>query len=182
MKSEVALIPAQRIERVIYLIRGQKVMLDKDLAQLYGVETRVLNQAVRRNAGRFPVDFMFELTREEIMRISQFVISSDLKFSRNVFAFTQEGVAMLSGVLRSPRAVHVNIAIMRTFVRLREAMASSKEFARRLEELEKRIASHDESIRTLFQAIRQLMAPAEKRPKKIGFQLKEKRASYSARG
>ena len=126
MKSEVALIPAQRIERLIYLIRGQKVMLDKDLAQLYGVETRVLNQAVRRNTGRFPVDFMFELTREEIMRISQFVISSDLKFSRNVFAFTQEGVAMLSGVLRSPRAVHVNIAIMRAFVRLREAMASSK--------------------------------------------------------
>jgi hypothetical protein len=181
MKSEVALIPAQRIERVIYLIRGQKVMLDKDLAQLYGVETRVLNQAVRRNAGRFPVDFMFELTREEIMRISQFVISSDLKFSRNVFAFTQEGVAMLSGVLRSPRAVHVNIAIMRTFVRLREAMASSKEFARRLEELEKRIASHDESIRTLFQAIRQLMAAPERPPKKIGFQLREKRASYGRR-
>ena len=105
MKSEVALIPAQRIERVIYLIRGQKVMLDKDLAQLYGVETRVLNQAVRRNAGRFPVDFMFELTREEIMRISQFVISSDLKFSRNVFAFTQEGVAMLSGAKIENRTV-----------------------------------------------------------------------------
>ena len=156
-------------------------MLDKDLAQLYGVETRVLNQAVRRNAGRFPVDFMFELTREEIMRISQFVISSDLKFSRNVFAFTQEGVAMLSGVLRSPRAVHVNIAIMRAFVRLREAMASSKEFARRLDELEKRIASHDESIRTLFQAIRQLMASPEKQPKKIGFQLREKRAAYGRR-
>jgi hypothetical protein len=181
MKSEVALIPAQRIERMIYLIRGQKVMLDKDLAQLYGVETRVLNQAVRRNAGRFPVDFMFELTREEIMRISQFVISSDLKFSRNVFAFTQEGVAMLSGVLRSPRAVHVNIAIMRAFVRLREVMASSKEFARRLDELEKRIASHDESIRTLFQAIRQLMASPERPPKKIGFQLREKRAAYGRR-
>jgi hypothetical protein len=181
MKSEVALIPAQRIERVIYLIRGQKVMLDKDLAQLYGVETRVLNQAVRRNAGRFPVDFMFELTREEIMRISQFVISSDLKFSRNVFAFTQEGVAMLSGVLRSPRAVHVNSAIMRAFVRLREVMASSKEFAGRLEELERRIASHDENIRTVFQAIRQLMAAPEKPPKKIGFQLREKRAAYGRR-
>jgi hypothetical protein len=121
---------------------------------------------------------MFELTREEIMRISQFVISSDLKFSRNVFGFTQEGVAMLSGVLRSTRAVHVNIAIMRAFVRLREAMASSKELARRMDELEKRVASHDESIGTLFQAIRQLMAPKEAPKKQIGFQLKEKRAAY----
>jgi hypothetical protein len=121
---------------------------------------------------------MFELTREEIMRISQFVISSELKFSKNVFAFTQEGVAMLSGVLRSDRAVHVNIAIMYAFVRLREAMASSQEFARRLDELERHIASHDENIRSLFQAIRQLMAAPEKRPKKIGFQLREKRAGY----
>jgi hypothetical protein len=171
-------IPIERVQQVIYLIRGQKVMLDKDLAQLYGVETRVLNQAVRRNGERFPADFMFEVTRGEIMRISQFVISSDLKFSRNVFAFTQEGVAMLSGVLRSPRAVHVNIAIMRAFVRLREAMAGSKELARKLDELEKRIAGHDESIQTLFQAIRQLMAPKEAPKKRIGFQLKEKRAAY----
>ncbi len=121
---------------------------------------------------------MFELTRAEIMRISQFVISSDLKFSKSVFAFTQEGVAMLSGVLRSPRAVHVNIAIMPAFVRLREAMASSRELARRMDELEKRIASHDESIGTLFQAIRQLMAAPEKQPKRIGFQLRERQAVY----
>jgi len=162
-------IPIERVQQVIYLIRGQKVMLDKDLARLYGVETRVLNQAVRRNADRFPADFMFELTREEIMRMSQFVISSELKFSKKVFAFTQEGVAMLSSVLRSDRAVHLNIAIMRTFVRLREAMASSKEFSRRLDELERRIASHDENIRTLFQAIRQLMIAPERPDKKIGF-------------
>jgi len=123
---------------------------------------------------------MFELPREEIMRMSQFVISSALKFSKNVFAFTQEGVPMLSSVLRSDRAVHVNIAIMRTFVRLREAMASSKEFARRLDELERPIASHDENIRTLFQAIRPLMAPKEGQRKKIGFQLKEKRAVIGA--
>jgi hypothetical protein len=174
-------IPIERVQQVIYLIRGQKVMLDKDLAKLYGVETRVLNQAVRRNAERFPADFMFQLTRGEIMRISQIVISSDLKFSKNVFAFTQEGVAMLSGVLRSPCAVHVNIAIMRAFVRLREAMASSKELTRRLDELEKRIASQDESILTLFQAIRQLTAPPQKAPKKIGFQLRERRIAYLRR-
>ena len=106
-----SVIPVEKIERAIFLIRGQKVMLDKDLAQLYGVETRVLNQAVRRNTERFPADFMFELTRKEIMRISQFVISSDLKFSRNVLAFTQEGVAMLSSVLRSKRAINVTILI-----------------------------------------------------------------------
>jgi hypothetical protein len=110
------------------------------------------------------------------------VISSELKFSKTVFAFTQEGVAMLSGVLRSERAVRVNIAIMRAFVRLREAMARSKEFSRRLDELEKRIASHDENIQTLFQATRQLMAPKETSSKKIGFQLREKRAAYSVRG
>ena len=181
MEKDRLVVPIERVQQVIYLIRGQRVMLDRDLARLYGVETRVLNQAVRRNAERFPADFMFELTREEIMRISQFVTSSELKFSKNVFAFTQEGVTMLSGVLRSDRAVHVNIAIMRAFVRLREAMASSKEFARRLDDLEKRIASHDKHIRTLFQAIRQLMAAPERQPKKIGFQLKEKRAAYRSR-
>jgi hypothetical protein len=181
MGKDKSVIPIERVQQVIYLIRGQKVMLDKDLARLYGVETRVLNQAVRRNAERFPADFMFELTREEIMGMSQSVISSELKFSKNVFAFTQEGVAMLSGVLRSDRAIQVNIAIMPAFVRLREAMAGSKEFAQRLDDLEKRIASHDENIRTLFQAIRQLMAAPEREPKKIGFQLKEKRAVYGSR-
>jgi len=181
MGKDKSVIPIERVQQVIYLIRGQKTMLDKDLARLYGVETRVLNQAVRRNAERFPADFMFELTREEIMGMSQSVISSELKFSKNVFAFTQEGVAMLSGVLRSDRAIQVNIAIMRAFVRLREAMAGSKEFAQRLDDLEKRIASHDENIRTLFQAIRQLMAAPEREPKKIGFQLKEKRAVYGSR-
>ena len=155
-------------------------MLDKDLARLYGVETRVLNQAVRRNRNRFPDDFMFSLTREEIRDLSQIVISSGIKHAPSVFAFTEQGVAMLSSVLNSERAIEVNILIMRAFVRLREAMASSKEFARRLEELERRIASHDENIRTLFQAIRQLMAPPAAGQKKIGFQLKEKRSPYLA--
>jgi len=124
---------------------------------------------------------MFALTREEIMRISQFVISSDLKFSKNVYAFTQEGVAMLSGVLRSARAVQVNIAIMRAFVRLREVMATSKELARKLAELEKHIASYEESIRTLFQAIRELMTRPEPPRKRIGFQVKEKHPRYAAK-
>ena len=117
------MIPVERIELSILLIRGQKVILDRDLAQLYGVETRALNQAVRRNIDRFPGDFMFCLTREEIMRISQFVISSahpgvkTLRFSKNVMAFTERGVAMLSSVLNSPKAVQVNIQIMRNYFR-----------------------------------------------------------------
>jgi hypothetical protein len=124
---------------------------------------------------------MFSLTREEISNLSQIVISSGIKHAPNVFAFTEQGVAMLSSVLNSDRAIEVNILIMRAFVRLREAMASNKEFARRLDELERRIASHDENIQTLFRAIRQLMAPRESREKKIGFQLKEKRAVYRSR-
>lgn len=106
------LIPQEVIERKIFLIRGQKVMIDRDLAKLYGVETRVLNQAVRRNIDRFPDDFMFSLTREEIMNLSQIVISSGIKHAPNVFVFTEQGVAMLSGILNSKRAVQMNIAIM----------------------------------------------------------------------
>jgi hypothetical protein len=181
MLKNQSIMPAERIEKAIFLIRGQKVILDRDLARLYGVETRVLNQAVRRNRSRFPDDFMLSLTREEIRNLSQIVISSGIKHAPNVFAFTEQGVAMLSSVLNSERAIEVNILIMRAFVRLREAMASSKEFARRLDELERHIASHDENIRSLFQAIRQLMAAPERQPKKIGFKLKGKRASYGSR-
>ena len=122
MKSS-SLIPVERIEKAIYLIRGEKVMLDRDLAALYEVETRVLNQAVGRNRTRFPPDFMFELTREGITGISQFVTSSNLKFSKRVSVFTEQGVAMLSSVLRSQRA-SVNIEVMRAFVRLRRLLAS----------------------------------------------------------
>ncbi|MGD0625398.1 MAG: ORF6N domain-containing protein [Thermodesulfobacteriota bacterium] len=181
MKNDQLVIPIEKVQQAIYLVRGQKVMLDKDLARLYGVETRVLNQAVRRNAERFPGDFVFKLTRDEIIRISQFVISSDLKFSKNVYAFTQEGVAMLSGVLRSERAVQVNIAIMRAFVRLREALSTHKDLARKLVELEKRITGHDESIRLLFQAIRELMNEPVIPRKQIGFHLKERPSPYMVR-
>ena len=168
-----ALVPIEIIEGKILFIRGQKAMLDRDLAQLYGVETRVLNQAVRRNIDRFPSDFMFTLTRDEIMRISQIVISSGhetIKFSKNVMAFTEQGVAMLSSVLNSKRAVQVNIAIMRVFVKLREMIASNKELSRRLDKLEKK---YDAQFKVVFDAIRELMTPPEPKRKRIGF-LQEK--------
>ena len=153
-------------------------MLDRDLADLYDVETRVLNQAVQRNIKRFPEDFMFSLTREEIMGISQIVISSNIKFSKQVRVVTEQGVAMLSSVLRSQRAIRVNIAIMRVFVRLRQVMASQKAMAGKLAELEERIQDHDEQITNIFKAIRQLMAPPMKPKRKIGFDLKEEQARY----
>lgn len=156
-------------------------MLDRDLAALYGVQTRVLNQAVRRNFDRFPEDFLFSLTREEVMRISQIVISSEIKFSKHVFAFTEQGVAMLSSVLNSPRAVQVNIEIMRAFVRLREVTATNRELAQQLAELERRIAGHDKEIRTIFQALRQLMQPPEQARKEIGFHIKELGVPYRIR-
>jgi hypothetical protein len=167
-----SIIPVEQIERKIYLIRGHKVMLDRELADLYGVETRVLNQAVRRNINRFPADFMFTLSREEIMRISQFVTSSHysksdtLKFSKSVMVFTEQGVAMLSGVLNSERAVQVNIAIMRTFVKLREMIASHKDLAKRLDTLEKK---YDAQFKVVFDAIRQMMEPPKTKRRRIGF-------------
>jgi len=170
--NELAPVPQERIEQMILLVRGHKVMLDRDLAAIYGVETRALNQAVKRNAERFPEDFMFSLTRDEISRISQFVTSSPgaapLKFSRNVNAFTEHGVAMLSSVLKSPRAVQVNIAIMRTFARLREIVSANRDLARRLDELERK---YDAQFKVVFDAIRELMEPEEPEPPKgrIGF-------------
>ena len=164
-----------RIEKLIYIIRDNKVMLDSDLARLYGVETRVLKQAVRRNKKRFPDDFMFELTREEIMRISQIVTSSKIKYSKQVHAFTEQGVAMLSSVLNSDRAVQVNIEIMRAFVRLREMLASHKDLERKLAALEKK---YDKQFKIVFDAIRALMEPPEKKRKRIGYEVKEPKAVY----
>jgi len=172
MHQDSALIPPERIERSILLIRGQKVMLDRDLAQLYGVETRALNQAVRRNIDRFPEGFIFRLTREEIMKISQIVISSvhpklnTLKFSKNVIVFTEHGVAMLSSVLNSPRAIQVNIQIMRTFAKLREIIPQHKDLTRRLDALEKK---YDAQFKVVFDAIRELMRPPEPKRRPIGF-------------
>ncbi len=179
MHDKAMLVPVGRIDQLILVARGHRVMLDRDLAALYGVETRVLNQAVRRNLSRFPDDFLFPLTRAEVMSISQIVTSSGIKFSKHVFAFTEQGVAMLSSVLKSPRAVQVNIEIMRAFVRLREAMATNRELAQKLRELEGKIAGHDEQIRAIFEAIRQLVAPPPASPKpEIGFHVKEDAVPY----
>jgi hypothetical protein len=158
------LIPTERIESRIFLVRGHKVVLDRDLAELYGVETRILNRAVRRNAERFPGDFMFALTRQEIGRISQIGTSSGrLKFSKSVLVFTEQGVAMLSGLLNSPRAIAVNIGIMRAFVRLRQLISSNADLARKLAALERK---YDAQFKMVFDAIRELMAPVA--PEKIG--------------
>jgi len=173
-----SIIPVERIKQSIVLIRRQKVMLDRDLADLYEVETRVLNQAVGRNIKRFPKDFMFALTRDEIMRISQIVTSSDIKYAKRVHAFTEQGVAMLSSVLRSDRAIEVNIAIMRAFVQLREMLASNVELARKLKQMEKK---YDERFKIVFEAIQQLMAPPETKKKKIGFEVKEPKGRYGKR-
>jgi hypothetical protein len=176
------IIPIQRIAQRILFLRGEKILLDRDLAALYGVETRVLNQAVKRNADRFPSDFVFLLSREEIGRISQIVTSSSgLKFSKQVRAFTEQGVAMLSSVLKSDRAVKVNIAIMRAFVRLREALETNRELARKFAELEKHVGKHDAEIAAIIDAIRQLMAPPEKPRREIGFHVREKAPRYRTR-
>jgi hypothetical protein len=168
MIVDTSLVRIQRIQNIIYLMRGQKVLLDRDLAALYGVETRVLNQAVRRNKARFPNDFLFSLTRSEIRNISQIVISSDIKHARSVFVFTEQGVAMLSSVLKSPRAIQVNIEIMRTFVRLRQLLASNTELARKLATLERK---YDRKFKIVFDAIRELMAQGAPAParREIGF-------------
>jgi len=163
-----SLIPADRIEKAILLIRKQKVMLDADLAELYGVETRVLVQAVKRNQERFPDDFMFQLSREEFAALrSQSVTSSDWGGRRYApYAFTEQGVAMLSSVLHSQRAIQVNIEIMRAFIRLRQILASHADLARKLDALEKK---YDAQFKEVFEAIRQLMKPPEPKRRPIGF-------------
>ena len=165
------LIPSEIIERKIFLMRGQKVMLRRHLAELYGVEVKVLIQAVKRNIERFPKDFMYQLTRQEVMNLkSQFVTSSWGGARRaNPYAFTEQGVAMLSSILRSKRAIHVNIAIMRAFVKLRQILSTHKELAHKLNELERRIEKHDAEIKDIFEAIRQLMTPTPESKRKIGF-------------
>ena len=173
MKDE--FIPQEVIENRIYLIRGHKVMLDRHLADLYGVQTKVLNQSVKRNFRRFPDDFMFSLSRQEILRMSQFVTSSNgdvdanLKFAKNVNVFTEQGVAMLSTVLNSERAIEVNIAIMRVFVRIRKILSANKELAQKFEHLERKVGALDLEVKAIFDAIRKLMEAPVKKSKKIGF-------------
>jgi len=173
------LIPEDVVEKKIYLIRGQKIILSIHLAELYGVETRALNQAVKRNIDRFPEDFMFQLKDSEAeWLVSQNVIPHKKYFGGSFpYAFTEQGVAMLSSVLNSERAVQVNIAIMRAFVKLREMIAANKDLARRLDDIEKK---YDTQFKVVFDAIRQLMTPPEPKKRKIGFEVRESTARYGA--
>jgi hypothetical protein len=173
MKSQ-SLIPAENLMNKILVIKNQKIILDRDLAQLYNVETRTLKQAVRRNLKRFPKDFMFQLSKEEFHNWrSQTVMSKSeekgLRYSP--FAFTEQGVAMLSSVLKSESAIEVNILIMRAFVKLREIISTHKKVADRLKELENKFKDHDDQITQIIQVINQLMTPPYPPKKKIGFTL-----------
>jgi len=190
------IVPAEQVASRIQHLRGEKVLLDFDLATLYGVETRVLNQAVKRNTDRFPSDFMFQLSIGEAEMVSQFLIpslsghsvsnSSQVVMSSGKhrgkryrpYAFTEQGIAMLSSVLRSERAVKVNIAIMRAFVKLRGLVDTNRELARKFAELERRVGKHDEEIAAILEAIRQLMAPPEKPRGEIRFHVRENAAHY----
>jgi hypothetical protein len=180
MGSPSDLVPTEVIEGRIFFLRGQKVMLSMHLAELYQVEPRVLIQTVKRNIERFPQDFMFQLKKEEYALLkSQFVISSWGGLRRATpYAFTEQGVAMLSSILRSKRAIQVNIEIMRAFVRLRKILTSNAELARKLEALEKK---YDAQFKVVFDAIRQLMAQPEPVRKKIGFHVREKHSRYIAK-
>lgn len=171
------------IEGKIYMIRGHKVMLDSDLAELYAVPTKRLNEQVRRNITKFPSDFMFQLSEAETASLRSQIAT--LKKGRGEhrkylpYAFTEQGVAMLSSVLNSERAIQVNIAIIRAFVKLREMLAAHKDLARKLEKMEKK---YDAQFKVIFDAIRQLMAQPEPKKKKIGFEVRERMARYKAIG
>ena len=176
--SRASTVAVEDISRAILFLRGHRMLLDQALAELYGVETKVLVQAVKRNLARFPDDFMFQLTTSEWAGLrSQTVTSKRRRGGRRYapYAFTEQGVAMLSSVLGSERAIAVNIQIMRAFVRLRQILASNAQLARKLEALEKK---YDAQFKVVFDAIRQLMAPAEPSRQKIGFLAKERAARY----
>ncbi|HXM73898.1 MAG TPA: ORF6N domain-containing protein [Chthoniobacterales bacterium] len=178
------IVPVQRIAQSILYLRGQKVMLDFDLAALYGVPTGHLKRSVKRNAERFPSDFMFQLSVGEMNSLRcQFGISKPGRGGHRYrpYAFTEQGVAMLSSVLHSVRAVKVNIAIMRAFVKLRETLETNRELARKFAELEKRVGKHDAKIDTILEAIRQLMAPPKKPRREIGFHIRESAPRYRTR-
>jgi hypothetical protein len=180
MAKKDPLIPVERIERAILMIRGQKVMLDADLSRLYDIPTKALNQAVGRNERRFPSDFMFRLTKEEK---NELVTNCDrfktLRHSSAMpRAFTEQGVAMLSSVLNSDRAIEVNIEIMRAFIRLRQMLATHKELERKIALLEKK---YDKQFKVIFDAIRALMEGPEKPKRQIGFGVKEPRRAYRKR-
>jgi len=174
------LVPVERVERTILLVRGQKVILDADLAKLYGVTTKRLNQQVKRNSARFPEDFMFKLTQKEKDKVvANCNHLSNLRFSPALpHAFTEHGAIMAASVLNTSHAIESSIFVVRAFVRLRQILATHTELARKLLEIEKHLKNHDQQIQTIFEAIHQLMAPPEKPKKKIGFTVKEKQKAY----
>jgi len=165
----------ETIASKIYIIRGQRIMLDTDLAALYGVETKVLKQQVRRNAERFPEDFMFELTKEEFDGLRSQIVTSKRGGTRYLpMAFTEQGVAMLSGILNSSKAVYVNIKIMRVFVRMRQLIATSNELLKRIEKLEESENEQNRQITRIYQIIKQMIEPVYKNRKPIGFRQNKK--------
>lgn len=181
MDAQVSLVPLERIERAIIMVRGEKVMLDTELAEIYGVETKVLNQAVKRNASRFPTDFMFQLTTEEAKTLrSQIVTSNEGRGGRRYlpYAFTEHGALMLANVLNSERAAQTSVMVVRAFVRLRQWLSSNAELARKLEAMEKK---YDAQFKVVFDAIRQLMSPVETKRKEIGFHVKHDHEKPKAR-
>lgn len=194
MSDDKAMMPVERIERLIYLIRGQKVMLDSDLAEIYGVTTKRLNEQVGRNANRFPIDFAFQLTRQEVANLKSQFATSSLEGRRTSvdsyqhggrrklpYVFTEHGAIMLASVLNSPVAVEASVRVVRAFVRLREILASNRELSQKLAELERKLDGHDHSIRNLFEAIRQLLTPPEPKQRKIGLHVKERSPKYRLR-
>ncbi len=174
MVSDKSLVPAERIERSILVIRGQKVIMDADLARLYGAETGVLNRAVKRNHERFPKDFMFQLSEKEYAILKcQSGISSYWGGRRGLpYAFTEHGAVMAATVLNTPRAIEISVYVVRAFIKLREILATHKELAQKLNELERRLDTHDDAIQKILAALRELMKPPAEKSKEIGFRVK----------
>jgi hypothetical protein len=174
--------PVRRIEEMIFLIRGQRVMLDADLAKIYGVTTKQLNQQFKRNRDRFPDGFAFVLTNQELAQMrSQIVTSSRRNFRRAPIAFTERGALMLGNILNSKTAVEASIRVVRAFVWIREQLIANKELTQKLNELESRVGEHDGAIANLFEAIRQLLEPVEPKKDEIGFHIRETAPAYKAR-
>jgi ORF6N domain-containing protein len=182
----------ETVENTIHLVRGQRVMLDSDLAGIYGVTTKRLNEGLRRNLNRFPPDFAFQLTREEFINLrSQFATSSLRSLSATSkhggrryrpWAFTEHGAIMLASVLNSDIAIDASVRVVRAFVRLREIISANAELSAKFAQLERRLESHDEAIAQLFAAIRQLLAPAPEKKREIGFHVRERQGRYRTKG
>jgi hypothetical protein len=189
MARNLQLASAIEIEPLIHVVRGRRVMLDSDLAAIYGVSTKRLNEQVKRNSDRFPSDFAFQLTIEEAGSLksepirSQFATASRRNVRYRPWAFTEHGAIMLASVLSTPLAMEASVRVVRAFVHLREMLASNKELAVKLAELERRLGAHDHAIKTLFDAIKQLLepAPSEGKRREIGFHIKEEARKYTVR-